>query len=526
MTYKQRLELDWIGKDDEVKLEPRILIEDESKSINGKNSENILIQGDNLLALKALEHDFKGKIRCVYVDPPYNTGSAFEHYEDGLEHSVWLSMMNQRLRCIYKLISEDGSLWLQLDDNEVHYCKVLLDEIFGRKNFVTTIVWQKVFAKKNKALISSSHDHILVYAKDISKWSRNLLPRDGEQSKAFKNPDNDPRGPWQSVSYSVPSEDSIKRIAYRYVIKTPSGIDVRPPNGRHWNGMPERTQKLIEDDRLWFGPKGDRSPRIKVFLSEVQSGIVPDTWWDHISSGNNQEAKKEMLSLFENTEPFGTPKPEKLIQRILHIATNEGDYVLDSFLGSGTTVAVAHKMKRKWIGVELGIHAETLCLPRMSKVVSGEGGGVSREIGWKGGGGFRYYTLAPSLLQKDFRGNWIINEKYDPLQLAAAVCKHENFKFYPDEHLYWKQGYSSEKDFIFVTTQFLTSEHLDKIHSQMKPDESLLICAKAFKVSQNKYSNISIKKIPQMLFGRCEFGRDDYSLNIKEVNQEEVDVDL
>lgn len=524
---KQRLELDWIGKDDEVILEPRILLPDKEKGVNSSESKNLLIHGDNLLALRALEGEFTSKFRCVYIDPPYNTGAAFEHYEDGIEHSVWLSMMQARLKLIHKLIAENGSLWVQLDDNEVHYCKVMLDEIFGRKNFVTSIVWQKVFAKKNKALISGSHDTILVYAKDISKWQRNLIPRSGDQLKAFKNPDNDPRGPWQSVSYSVQSEDSEKRAAYRYEITTPSGAKAKPPQGRHWNGMPDRTATLIKENKLWFGPNGDKSPRIKVFLDEVQDGIVPDTWWNHEDTGNNQEAKKEILELFEGDEPFNTPKPERLIHRILQIATNPGDWVLDSFLGSGTTCAVAHKMKRNWVGIEQGDHCFSCCLPRITKVVQGkEAIGVTESLGWQGGGGFKFMTLAPSLLEKDDRGNWVISKKYDATMLAAAVCKHEGFKFHPDQKTYWKQGYSTEKDFIFVTTQFLTTEQIQRIQDQMKPDENLLICAKAFKVPANKFDRVTIKKIPQSLLNRgVEFGRDEYSLNVKVPIQEEMDIE-
>jgi len=399
---KTKLELTWIGKDKRPRLEPRLLLEDTELSCAAERRftaedifDNMLIHGDNLLALKALEQDYTGLIRCAYIDPPFNTGMAFEQYDDGVEHSLWLSLMRDRAEIIHRLLSPDGSLWVHLDDSELHYMKVMLDELFGRPNFVTSVVWQKVFAKKNKAMISGSHDTILVYAKDITKWRRNLLPRDESQLKAFKNMDQDSRGRWQSVSYSVKSEDSERRKAYRYPISLPNGGEARPPAGRHWNGMPDRTEQLIRDNRLWFGPKGDRTPRLKVFLSEVQNGIVPDTWWPHTQTGNNQEAKKEMLKLLPDLEPFATPKPERLLDRVLQIATDPGDWVLDSFAGSGTTGAVAHKLGRRWIMAELGDHCRTYTQPRMRMVVRGEDeGGVSAHAEWQGGGGFRFYNLA------------------------------------------------------------------------------------------------------------------------------------
>lgn len=523
---KQKLELTWIGKDNEPNLEPRILTEDFLSSCGDKTSQNMLIHGDNLLALKALESDFTNRIRFVYIDPPFNTGGAFEHYNDGLEHSIWLSLVRDRLKILQRLIADNGCIAVHLDDNEVHYCKVVMDEIFGRKNFVSSIVWQKSFAKKNKALISGSHDTILLYAKDISKWQRNLISRSDENISSYKNLDDDPRGVWQSVSYSVPSEDSEKRAKYRYEITTPSGKKVSPPAGRHWNGMPDRTESLIKDNRLWFGPKGDRSPRIKVFLHESRDGVVPDSWWTHEFAGSNQDAKKEMLQLFVGTEPFNTPKPEKLLMRLVEITTNPGDYVLDSFLGSGTTCAVAHKMNRKWIGIERGEHCKTHCLPRMKKIICGEDAcGVTSDVEWKGGGGFKYYTLAPSLLKQDSFGNWVIEDKYNADMLAAAVAKHEGFKYSPDTNCYWKQGSSTERDFIYTTTQFVTLAMLDKIYEEMDKEESLLICCKSFqKPCKDKYSNITLKKIPQILLGRCEFGKDDYSLNILTTeNAEEED---
>ena len=512
MKNRQKLELTWIGKDNRPKLEPRILIEDPEKSYGDKNSENMLVFGDNLLALKALEQDFAGKIKCISIDPPYNTGNAFEHYDDGLEHSLWLSLMKPHLELLRALLSDNGSLWISIDDDESHYLKVLCDEIFGRRNFVANVIWQKKYSPQNDAKwLSDSHDHILVYGKNKELWRPNLLPRTDEANKRYKNFDNDPRGLWKSSGLDVKTYSAT----YDYPIKTPSGRIVTPPKGYCWRVSKERLQELIKDNRIWFGKNGNNVPSIKRFLAEVQKGMVCKTIWLRNEVGDNQEAKKETKDI-NDVEVFATPKPERLIQRILTLASNEGDLVLDSFLGSGTTAAVAHKMGRKWIGIELGEHCHTHCLPRLQKVADGtDQGGISKSVNWKGGGGFRYYYLAPSLLKEDKHGNWVIDERYNADMLAAAMAKHEGFKYNPDEEIYWKQGQSTEKDFIFTTTQFVTIEILDKIREEMKPGESLLICCKSFqKACDNQYSEITVKKIPGMLLGRCEFGRDDYSFNI------------
>lgn len=523
MAKRTKLELTWIGKESRPRLEPRALVEDSALSHRAAHRlsdqdifDNRLIFGDNLLALKALEQEFAGKVKCVFIDPPYNTGSAFEHYDDGVEHSIWLSLMRDRLEVIHRLISDNGSLWITIDDNEAHYLKVLCDEIFGRLNFIASIAWQKVFAKKNKAQISGSHDHILVYAKSAPDWDRNLLPREGASLSAFRNPDNDPRGLWQSVAYSVQSEDSERRQAYRYPIELPSGRHVPPPPGRHWNGLPPRTAELRLDNRLWFGPNGDNPPRIKVFLNEVQDGIVPDTWWTHDSAGSNQDSKKEMLDILPDIEPFGTPKPEKLLNKILTIASNPGDIILDSFAGSGTTGAVAHKMGRRWIMVELGEHCHTHIIPRLKKVIDGtDSGGVTEATGWKGGGGYRYFRLAPSLLDKDPWGNWVINKAYNPALLAEALCKLHGFTYEPSREHYWMQGRSSETDFIYVTTQTLTQAQLRALSDDVGDHRSLLVCCAAFKGDVDTFPNLTLKKIPHSVLAKCEWGKDDYSLNIK-----------
>lgn len=509
-----KLELTWIGKGDEPKLEPRILVENTEYSYGDPHSDNMLIHGDNLLALKALEQDFTGKIKCIYIDPPYNTGNAFEHYDDGVEHSLWLSLMKPRLEILKKLLSPDGSIWVTLDDNEGHYLKVVLDEVFGRKSFVSTIVWENFYGRSNAAAISPSHNYIFVYSPLGLDWkkTRNLLERDEKSKSKYTNPDNDLRGPWRAGPIFASEE---RHQGLMYEIKTPSGRIVKPPKGSHWRMVESEFWQMVDDGRIIFGKNGDNIPAIKLFLKDVQAGMVPRTWWPHTEVGHSQEAKREILTLFKNQVPFGTPKPERLIKRVIEIASNPGDYVLDSFLGSGTTSAVAHKMGRKWIGIELGEHAVTHCYPRLQVVVNGEQGGISKEVDWKGGSGFKFYTLAPSLMNEDKYGNWVISKEYNAQMLAAAMSKQEGFVYQPDEHIYWKQGRSTEKDFIFITTQFITVELLDKIQEEMKPGESLLIACKSYQEGcDNRHVNISIKKIPGMLLGRCEFGKDDYSLNI------------
>jgi adenine-specific DNA-methyltransferase len=511
----QRLELTWIGKGNQPRLEPRILIEDPEKSYGDKNTENMLIYGDNLLALKALEQDFTGKIKCIYIDPPYNTGNAFEHYDDGLEHSIWLTMMRDRLAVLKNLLSEKGSIWISIDDNEVAYLRVLMDELFGRSNFIATCIWQKVYSPKSSAkFLSDMHDYIVAYAKNINLWQRNLLLRTEKQNKAYKNFDNDSRGPWKAGDLSARNYYSEGR----YSITCPSGRIIEgPPQGMYWRVSKKKFLEMDNDRRIWWGKNGNNVPAIKRFLSEVLQGIVPQTLWFYEDVGHNQSAKQHLKKLLPEVQDlFITPKPEGLIERIFQISSEPNDWVLDSFLGSGTTAAVANKMKRKWIGIELGDHCHTHCLPRLKKVVDGsDQGGISKSVNWKGGGGFKYYYLAPSLLKKDKYGNWIIEERYNADMLAAAMAKHESFKYCPDEQVYWKQGKSTEKDFIFTTTQFVTVEILDDIHEQMQPEESLLICCTSFQEDcKNRHININVKKIPNILLGRCEFGKEDYSLNI------------
>lgn len=342
---KQKLELTWIGKGDEPKLEPRILIENPEYSYGDPETENMLIHGDNLLALKALEQDYAGKVKCIYIDPPYNTGSAFEHYDDGVEHSLWLSLMRDRLKLLWCLLSDAGSIWISIDDNEVHYLKVLMDEIFGRNNFVASNVWQKIHSTKNDAkYLSINHEYVLMYSKNIDKLELNLLTRSEEMDNRYKNPDSDPRGNWQSGDLVANEE----RTNGYYDVFSPSGKVFNVPKGKHWVYAEERMLNMISENRIWFGVKGDSFPRKKRFLSEVQQGRKGNSWWDSKEVGHNQEAKREVIVL-NPQDVFATPKPERLIERVLTLASNQGDLILDSFLGSGTAVSVAHKMGRKYI---------------------------------------------------------------------------------------------------------------------------------------------------------------------------------
>jgi adenine-specific DNA-methyltransferase len=409
--------LNWLNKEQSLGTSghvPYRLLEPVKKySSTEDDAGNILVQGDNLEALKALLPYYAGQIKCVFIDPPYNTRNAFEHYDDNLEHSQWLSMMYPRLELLYELLSDDGSLWVSIDDDEAHYLKVILDEIFGRKNFVANVVWEKKFSPQNDAKwLSDSHDHVLIYAKNKDIWRPNLLPRTEEMDKRYKNPDNDLRGPW--TSSDLTAKDPFSYGLYK--IKGSTGKIFEPGNNRHWLYSESKMKKMISDKRIWFGEHGKNKPRLKKFLSEVQVGIVSKTLWFRSEVGDNQEAKRE-VKVFDEDDTFSTPKPERLIQRVLTLATQEGDYVLDSFLGSGTTAAAAHKMNRRWIGVEMGRHAVTHCVPRMKKVIDGEQGGISKAVNWKGGSGFKFYRLGQTI----FDENGVIRKDIAFNHLAAHV---------------------------------------------------------------------------------------------------------
>ena len=354
------------------------------------DNDNLIIKGNNLIALHSLKKRFAGKVKLIYIDPPYNTGSDSFNYNDTFNHSTWLTFMKNRLEIARELLSDEGSIWINIDDDEGHYVKVLVDGIFGRENFINTIIWQKKFSPQNDAnWFSDSHDFIHVYAKNKNAWRPNLLKRTLEMDGRYKNPDNDPRGAWTS------GDISVKRVTQKdiYEIKTPSGRSVYPPNGYSWRLSKERFEEYAEDNRIWFGEDGNNVPRIKRFLSEVKDGVVAQTLWTYKEVGHNQDAKKEIKNLFDGQAVFGTPKPEKLIQRIIQLGSDEGDLVLDFFMGSATTQAVAHKMNRQYIGIEQMDYIETVAVERLKKVIAGEQGGISKDVYWQGGSSFVYCEL-------------------------------------------------------------------------------------------------------------------------------------
>jgi len=395
--------LDWLNKPDAVrtvqKVPYRLLEAVPELSAGDPDTENMLIQGDNLQALKALLPLYAGKVKCIYIDPPYNTRSAFTHYDDNLEHSLWLSLMYPRLELLRELLAEDGSIWVSIDDNEAHYLKVMMDEVFGRRNFVASVVWQKRTSPDNRLRLGAAHDVILVYKKNAftQNESFNQLAVNEGRIKDFKNPDDDPRGAWASTDFTGMTGHATPNQFYTIV--SPNGKAYPPPEGRCWALAEETFKNLLADNRVWFGKDGNARPRLKRFLNEMK-GQNAWTWWTNAEAGHNQEAKKEINELFGASDAFDTPKPERLLERILQIATNPNDLVLDSFLGSGTTAAVAHKMNRHYIGIEMGDHAETHCQPRLKKVIEGEQGGISKAVNWQGGGGFHYFRLGETIFDE------------------------------------------------------------------------------------------------------------------------------
>ncbi|MBV5319086.1 MAG: site-specific DNA-methyltransferase [Desulfobulbaceae bacterium] len=406
--------LDWVNKSQAVtgSAEVPYHLLQFTSAHGDADAANLLIQGDNLKALKALLPFYRGQVKCIYIDPPYNTQSAFAHYDDKLDHSQWLSMIYPRLVLLRELLAEDGSIWISIDDREAHYLKVVMDEVFGRNNFINSIVWIKTSSVHNNAeFFSSMNDTVHVYAKNMGVCRFSRIPRSARNASDYTNPDDDYRGVWSSSPLHVSLTSGQRGAQFArsgtssglFPIINPHGEEIFPPKGRAWGYSSETITSLQSEKRIWWGISGRNQPRLKRFFSELKDGVVPTTVWSHQEVGHNQEAKKETAALLidENTNLFSTPKPERLLQRILHIATNPGDLVLDSFLGSGTTAAVAHKMGRRWIGIEMGEHAVTHCLPRLEKVVNGEQGGISRAVNWQGGGGFRFHTLGEPVFDAD-----------------------------------------------------------------------------------------------------------------------------
>jgi adenine-specific DNA-methyltransferase len=555
MKQKQKLELTWIGKENRPRLEPRILLEDPEKSYHAKQRvgdkdifDNRLIFGDNLLALKALEQEYAQKVKCVYIDPPFNTGEMFEHYDDGVEHSLWLTQMRDRLVILHRLLADDGTLFVHIDDNELAYLTVLLDETFLRPNRLYTVTFKQGSATGHKSInpgCVNTTNYILIYAKNKASWRPNKLftgrDRDKRYGQFIENVESDCRR-WKfttlasafvkSVGMTAKQakeelEDYEKSIDEFVLENAHSVVQLARPDYKNVSeearGMidtskadPRNIYRLIRpphSDMYFIG--GQRilfyADKVKLVDGVAVAGEPLTTLWDDILSNNlHKEGSVEF--------PKGK-KPEALLKRVLDLSTNPGDWVLDSFAGSGTTGATAHKMGRRWIMVELGEHCHTHIIPRLKKVIDGEDeGGITKAVEWKGGGGFRYYHIAPTLIEKDAFDMPIISKQFNPAMLAEAMCKIMGFQYAPGD-LYWQQGRSTETDFIYVTTQTLTRDHLAALSDEVGKKRSLLVCCAAFRGKADAFPNLTLKKIPLDVLQKCEWGHDDYSLNVANLPQ-------
>ena len=553
MTKKQKLELTWVGKDNRPRLEPRILIEDPAKSYHAAARvseadifDNVLIHGDNLLALKALEADYAGKVKCVYIDPPFNTQQAFDHYDDGLEHSLWLALIRDRLEIIHRLMAPDGTMFIHIDDNELAYLTVLTDEIFGRRNRINIATFKQGAATGHKSInpgLVSTSNFILIYAKDKTAWKPNRVftarfERDKRYGQFIENA-ADPFADWRfctlmrafSESKGIPEKavkkalgDDFETELTEFVSANAAAVvrlarpDYKAVSAAarekidESRNAPSRIFRLERADKSdMFFHKGERilfySDKLKLVDGEYVAGEPLTSIWDDILSNNlHNEGGVDF--------PKGK-KPEALIKRCLDLSTEKGDIILDSFAGSGTTGAVAHKMNRRWIMVELRDQAETHILPRMRRVIDGQDlSGVTGAMKWKGGGGFRYLELAPSLLETDKWGREVISREYDAAMLAQALCKLEGFTYAPSDTVYWQQGHSSETDFLYVTTQTLGPEELAALSDEVGEGRSLLILCAAFRGNADLWPNLTLRKIPNHIRSKCEWGHDDYSLNV------------
>jgi adenine-specific DNA-methyltransferase len=551
MSKKQKLELTWVGKKDRPRLEPRILIEDPESSYHAKQRvttedifDNRLIFGDNLLALKALEQEFLGQVKCVYIDPPFNTGEMMEHYEDGLEHSTWLSRMRDRLTILHDLLAKDGTLFVHIDDNELGYLIVLLDEIFGRDNRLYVVTFKQGSATGHKAInpgCVSTTNFILIYARNKSAWVPNRVftarERDSRYGQYILNVEDDyPNWRIATLTKAFALNTGRSEKEARQVVKeSPEALGqfvlenakrvirtARPD----YNAVSETARRMIDQskrnptkimkleradhsDMYFVG--GERilfyADKLKLVDGELVAGEPLTTLWDDILSNN---LHKEGGVAF----PRGK-KPEHLIKRALELTTGRGDWVLDSFSGSGTTAATAHKMGRRWIAVELGEHCDTHIIPRLRRVIDGkDDSGITKVAGWAGGGGFRYYELAPSLLERDGWGREVISKKYNAEMLARALCKIEGFTYAPNADVYWQHGYSSGTDFLYATTQTLAQNELAALSDEVGDGRSLLVLCAAFRGDPDQWRNLTVRKIPNHIRSRCEWGHDDYSLNV------------
>lgn len=512
-----KLELTWVGKYDNKFIEPRILIEDKEKSYGDKDTKNMLIHGDNLLVLKSLESKYINKIDFIYIDPPYNTGNCFDTYEDGVEHSIWLNIMSNRLRIMRNLLSDKGVIAIQIDHSpnsmttqspELGYLQVIMDEIFGRKNYITNLIWKKKGNASNTSVtIGTITESIFIYAKDKARVKINKLEFEKKYSYSDEN------GRYNLSTFLKTDSGEYKRDTMKFeIIDESTGKKYLPPHGKRWTYGKESIDKFNKEGKLLFK---EGKVYIKEYEEEINTKLYKNLLLEHSSL---KSAKNELEQLGFDREGFQTPKPEVLIQEILSMFTSEGDLVLDSFLGSGTTAAVAMKMKRNWIGIELGEHCYSYCKPRLDKVIDGEGGGISKSVNWNGGSGYKFYELAPSLLKTDDFGEFIINEEYTDVMLAEAIALYEGFKYEPSSEIFWKQSKGSEKSFLYVTTRYITANYLEGIANTMREDEYLVIVCTSYQSNIEKnYKNITIKKIPQMLLKNHDIKEND-NLNIANPN--------
>ena len=504
MLYSGRLELTWTNKDQrllahedgsyewvppsdyrvaEVRLLDTAATVGEVGSERNRARDNLLIRGDALNALTSLTtipefaREYVGKVKLAYLDPPFNTQQAFAQYDDALEHSVWLTMMRDRLHRLTKLLSDDGSLWVHCDDSEQAYLKVMMDEVLGRENFIAVVAWEKTYTpKSNGRGLSTDHDYIVVYAKNADVWLRsgwNFLPRSDVQLGRFRNPDNDPRGPWRTYPLDVRTENEERRAEYRYEVTLPSGRRVVPTHGRHWALPRERFEREREAGLIWFGAKGDAMPTRKVYLAEAREGVLARTWWPYSEVGGSQDAKQQIKRLFPDVEPFATPKPERLIERILRVGTNPDDVVLDCFVGSGTTAAVAHKMGRRWIGVEWSSATlDAYTIPRLTEVVEGaDPTGITESVSWCGGGGFRILDVAPSMFEEDggvvMLAEWATNGR-----LAEATAAQLRYAFEPDAPFSGRRGRAR-----LAVVDGLVNEGVVRVLASALPDGERVVVA-------------------------------------------------
>jgi len=562
---KQKLELTWIGKNnpeyDISNIEPRILEENPelSNCKNDPNTENMIIHGDNLLALKALLPEYEGKVKCIYIDPPYNTDSAYKYYDDSVEHSTWLSLMKTRLEFIRLLLRDDGVIFTQLDDSEASYFKVLMDEIFDRNNYLNqiTIATNSSFGfKATSSSLFKQANQLLIYSKDKKRFSfkQAKLYIEKDYDTAYKwfilNKDTkETEWEWENINEVVSRKlgfssysDAKKKIAKQEfeaevalfaldnserVFRTASVTGGAFLKRKDTILLSKENKKKVirhpNDDMDYIFIGGERvlfySERLIIANgARVPGELITDIWTDISIEGISKEGGVDF--------PKGK-KPERIIQRCIDISSDKNDLILDSFLGSGTTAAVAHKMGRKYIGIEMGDHAYTHCKVRLDNVINGtDQSGISKAVDWKGGGAYKFYELAPSFIMKDEFGNPVIDSFYNDTKLIKAMCKLMNFTYKPSQTEYWKHGVGQGKNYLYVTTQLLTGGMIQQIAGHLAEGESLIISPKKYEHGADKIdSRITIKKIPQSVLKACQFGKKEYLLPIKESSLEEMDIE-